>query len=168
MVVFPGGVDVHTHIGGAAPNFARGLIPEQHRKARPIFHAPGLPRRPCGHHPNHLCHRLRLRGHGLDHRQRGRGALLSAKHTHEELRDTPIIDRTCCVLMANNEIVLDLLENEEYDRAKQVVAWYIWAAKAYGIKAVNPGGVAGVEVGEGLQGASRTWCLVTRRRHPRR
>ena len=40
--------------------------------------------------------------------------ILSAKHTHEELRDTPIIDKTCCVLMANNEIILDLLENDEY------------------------------------------------------
>ena len=44
--------------------------------------------------------------------------------------------------MANNEIVLDLLEDGEYERAKHVVAWYIWAAKAYGVKAVNPGGVA--------------------------
>ena len=40
MIVFPGGVDVHTHVAGAALNFARGLIPEQHRKARPIFHSP--------------------------------------------------------------------------------------------------------------------------------
>ena len=40
MVVFPGGVDVHTHVAGAALNFARGLIPEQHRKA-----APDLPQR---------------------------------------------------------------------------------------------------------------------------
>src|ERR1700721_2543283 len=40
MIVFPGGVDVHTHVAGAALNFARGLIPEQHRKAHPIFHSP--------------------------------------------------------------------------------------------------------------------------------
>jgi formylmethanofuran dehydrogenase subunit A len=44
--------------------------------------------------------------------------------------------------MANNEIVLDLLEAGEFERAKDVVAWLIWAAKAYGVKAVNPGGVA--------------------------
>ena len=36
MVVFPGGVDVHTHVAGAALNFARGLIPEQHRVANPV------------------------------------------------------------------------------------------------------------------------------------
>jgi len=60
----------------------------------------------------------------------------------EELRDTPIVDKGCCVLMANNEIVLDLLEAGEMERAKDGVAWLIWAAKAYGVKAVNPGGVA--------------------------
>src|SRR5690606_29984703 len=67
--------------------------------------------------------------------------ILTAKHTHEELRDTPIVDKTCCVLMANNEIVMDLLEAGEYERARDVVAWMVWAAKAYGVKAVNPGGV---------------------------
>ena len=67
--------------------------------------------------------------------------VLSAKHTHEELRDTPIIDKACCLLMANNELVLDLLEVGEYERAKDVVAWMISAAKVYGVKAVNPGGV---------------------------
>src|SRR5437870_20516 len=42
MIVFPGGVDVHTHVAGAALNFARGLIPEQHRKANPVLRAPGF------------------------------------------------------------------------------------------------------------------------------
>jgi Formylmethanofuran dehydrogenase subunit A len=40
MVVFPGGVDVHTHVAGAALNFARGLIPEQHRQTHPMLRAP--------------------------------------------------------------------------------------------------------------------------------
>src|SRR3954447_26896871 len=39
MIVFPGGVDVHTHVAGAALNFARGLIPEQHRNAVPVLHS---------------------------------------------------------------------------------------------------------------------------------
>jgi formylmethanofuran dehydrogenase subunit A len=87
---------------------------------------------------------------------------MSAKHTHEELNDTPIIDRCCCALMANNEIILDLLENEEYEKAKHVAAWQVWAAKAYGIKAVNPGGVAGWKWGRTARGWPM-WCRATRR-----
>src|SRR4051812_35180879 len=36
MIVFPGGVDVHTHVAGAALNFARAMIPEDHRRAAPF------------------------------------------------------------------------------------------------------------------------------------
>ena len=72
--------------------------------------------------------------------------VLSARHTHEELNDIPIVDKSSLVLLANNEIILDLLEEGE-DDAKQIMAWYIWAAKSYGVKAVNPGGVASWKYG---------------------
>ena len=39
MIVFPGGVDVHTHVAGGALNFARGLVPENQRAARKFLHA---------------------------------------------------------------------------------------------------------------------------------
>ena len=32
MIVFPGGVDVHTHVAGGAINFARAMMPEDHRR----------------------------------------------------------------------------------------------------------------------------------------
>src|SRR5688572_33511617 len=34
MPVFPGGLDVHTHVARGALNFARGLVPENQRVAR--------------------------------------------------------------------------------------------------------------------------------------
>ena len=74
MVVFPGGVDVHTHVAGGALNFARGLIPENQRVARKFMHTPELPRRHRRHDAHHVRHRLPLRRHGLDHGQRGRRA----------------------------------------------------------------------------------------------
>ena len=40
MMVFPGGVDVHTHVAGGALNFARGLVPENQRAARKFLHTP--------------------------------------------------------------------------------------------------------------------------------
>jgi formylmethanofuran dehydrogenase subunit A len=142
MIVFPGGVDVHTHVAGAALNFARGLIPEQHRKAQAILRAPGRRAGVGGTTPTTFATGYLYAGMGWTTVNEAAVPILSAKHTHEELHDTPIVDKTCCVLMANNEIVLDLLEAGEYERAKEVVAWLVWAAKAYGVKAVNPGGVA--------------------------
>src|SRR4029079_2264022 len=68
--------------------------------------------------------------------------VLSPRHKPEALDDISIDAKTSLALMANNEILLDQLQKGEYERAKQVVAWYLWAAKSYGIKAVNPGGVA--------------------------
>ncbi|HJZ55239.1 MAG TPA: formylmethanofuran dehydrogenase subunit A [Gemmataceae bacterium] len=142
MVIFPGGVDVHTHVAGAALNFARGLIPEQHRHARPIVHSPEQRAGLGGSTPTTFATGYLYAGMGWTTVNEAAVPILSAKHTHEELRDTPIVDKTCCVLMANNEILLDLLEAGEFERAKHVVAWMVWAAKAYGVKAVNPGGVA--------------------------
>src|SRR6476646_3081883 len=111
MVVFPGGVDVHTHIGGAALNFARGLIPEQHRKATPIFHAPHTRAGIVGTTPTTFATGYVYAGMGWTTANEAAVPILTAKPTHEELHDTPSIDRTCCVLRANNESVLDLLEN---------------------------------------------------------
>ncbi len=141
MVVFPGGVDVHTHVAGAALNFARAMIPEDHRRAAAFLHTPERRTGLGGATPTTFATGYLYAGMGWTTVNEAAVPILTAKHTHEELRDTPIVDKTCCVLMANNEIVLDLLEAGELERAAHVVAWQIWAAKAYGVKAVNPGGV---------------------------
>jgi formylmethanofuran dehydrogenase subunit A len=142
MIVFPGGVDVHTHVAGGALNFARGLIPEQHRQAAAVVRDNIRRAGMGGTTPTTFATGYLYAGMGWTTVNEAAVPILTAKHTHEELRDTPIVDKTCLVLMANNEIVLDLLEAGEIERAKHVVAWNIWAAKAYGVKAVNPGGVA--------------------------
>src|SRR5262249_35791815 len=67
---------------------------------------------------------------------------------------TPILDKACLLLMANNEIVMDLLEAGDVERARHVVAWLIWAAKTYGVKAVNPGGVAAWKWGKNARSLS--------------
>lgn len=141
MVVFPGGVDIHTHVAGAALNFARALTPENQRAAakflRGANHRMGI----GGPTPTTFATGYLYAGMGYTTVVEAAVPVLSAKHTHEELRDTPIVDKACCLLMANNELVMDLLEEGEYERAKDVVAWMISAAKVYGVKAVNPGGV---------------------------
>jgi len=142
MIVFPGGVDIHTHVAGAALNFARAMTPENQRQATPFLHTPERRAGLGGPTPTTFATGYLYAGMGWTTVIEAAVPVLSAKHTHEELRDTPIVDKGCCVLMANNEIVLDLLEAGETERAQHVVAWLIWAAKAYGVKAVNPGGVA--------------------------
>src|SRR5438067_5149768 len=141
MMVFPGGVDVHTHVAGGALNFARGLVPENQRAARKFLH--GADRRAGlgGMTPTTFATGYLYAGMGWTTVNEAAVPILSARHTHEELRDIPLVDKTSLVLMANNEFVLDLLESGEAERAKHVVAWLVGAAKAYGVKAVNPGGV---------------------------
>jgi formylmethanofuran dehydrogenase subunit A len=141
MIVFPGGVDIHTHVAGAALNFARAMTPENQRAAAKFVHTPERRMGIGGPTPTTYATGYLYAGMGYTTVVEAAVPVLSAKHTHEELRDTPIVDKACCLLMANNEIVMDLLEAGDYERAKQVVAWLIAAAKVYGVKAVNPGGV---------------------------
>jgi formylmethanofuran dehydrogenase subunit A len=142
MFIFPGGVDVHTHVAGAGLNFARAMLPEDQRNAPVLRRSEGFRAGLGGLTPTTFATGYLYAAMGYTTVNEAAVSILSAKHTHEELRDTPILDKSMCLLMANNEIVLDLLEAGELERAKQVVAWLIRAGQGYGIKAVNPGGVA--------------------------
>lgn len=141
MFIFPGGVDIHTHVAGAALNFARALTPENQRAAAKFLRTADRRMGIGGPTPTTFATGYLYAGMGYTTVVEAAVPVLSAKHTHEELRDTPIVDKACCLLMANNELVMDLLEKGEYERAKDVTAWMISAAKVYGVKAVNPGGV---------------------------
>jgi formylmethanofuran dehydrogenase subunit A len=148
MVVFPGGVDVHTHVAGAALNFARGLTPENYRRAVRFIQTPDRRAGLGGITPTTFATGYLYAAMGWTTVNEAAVPILSARHTHEEMHDIPILDKSSLVLMANNEIVLDLLEAGEIERAKDVVAWLVWAAKAYGVKAVNPGGVVAWKSGK--------------------
>jgi formylmethanofuran dehydrogenase subunit A len=120
MIVFPGGVDIHTHVAGAALNFARAMTPENQRVATKFMHT--------------------------EHTRAGIGGptptTFATGYLYAGMGYTTVVEAAVPVLlMANNEIVMDLLQAGEFERAKDVVAWLIWAAKVYGVKAVNPGGV---------------------------
>ena len=142
MLVFPGGVDVHTHVAGGALNFARGLVPENQRIAQKFVHSGELRAGIGGLTPTTFATGYLYAGMGWTTVNEAAVPILSAKHTHEEMHDIPIVDKSTLLLMANNELMLDCLEAGEFERAKQLVAWMVWASKTYGIKAVNPGGVA--------------------------
>jgi len=142
MIVFPGGVDVHTHVAGGAMNFARAMTPEDHRRTQAFIRGKSRRSGLGGMAPTTFATGYLYAGMGFTTVNEAAVPVLSARHTHEELADIPIVDKATLTLMANNEIMLTLLEDGEYERAKNVMAWYLWAAKSYGVKAVNPGGVA--------------------------
>jgi formylmethanofuran dehydrogenase subunit A len=142
MIIFPGGVDVHTHVAGGAMNFARAMTPEDHRRTQAFIRTQSRRSGLGGMAPTTFATGYLYAGMGFTTVNEAAVPVLSARHTHEELADIPIVDKATLTLMANNEIMLDQMQAGEYERAKNVVAWYIWAAKSYGVKAVNPGGVA--------------------------
>src|SRR5881396_2505368 len=113
MMVFPGGVDVHTHVAGGALNFARGLVPENQRVARKFRHGPKLRAGIGGMTPTTFATGYLYAGMGWTTVNEAAVPILSAKHTHEELHDIPIVDKSTLLLMANNEILLDLIEQGE-------------------------------------------------------
>src|SRR3954471_11458094 len=132
MIVFPGGVDVHTHVAGGAINFARAMTPEDHRRTQAFIRTKTRRSGLGGMAPTTFATGYLYAGMGWTTVNEAAVPVLSARHTHEELHDIPLVDKTSLVLMANNEFVLDLLEAGEAERARHVVSWLVWAAKAYG------------------------------------
>ena len=89
MIVFPGGVDVHTHVAGGALNFARGLVPENQRAARKFLHGANRRAGIGGMTPTTFATGYLYAGMGWTTVNEAAVPILSAKHTHEELHDTP-------------------------------------------------------------------------------
>ncbi|PYR44210.1 MAG: formylmethanofuran dehydrogenase subunit A, partial [Acidobacteria bacterium] len=98
LLVFPGGVDVHSHVAGAALNFARGLTPENYRRAISFLHTPEHRAGLGGITPTTFATGYLYAGMGWTTVNEAAVPLLSARHTHEELHDTPIVDKSCLVL----------------------------------------------------------------------
>ena len=74
---------------------------------------------------------------------------LAARHAHHEFADTPLIDKAFLVLMGNNHFLMDRIREGRPDKVRDAVAWLLGAAKGYGVKVVNPGGVERWKQGAG-------------------
>jgi formylmethanofuran dehydrogenase subunit A len=128
LVVMPGGVDLHTHIAGPTVNLARRLTPEG-RAIVPSTLATGRLYALLGYTT------------ALD----AAVPLVGARHAHLELHDTPFLDKGFYVVLGNDAFLLEALGaghgHGDDEQARQTVAWAVSAARAYGVKVVNPGGV---------------------------
>ena len=138
--VMPGGVDSHSHVAGAKVNAGRLMRPEDHYKSTraktAITH--------CG--SGYTVPSVYKQGY--DYAAMGYTTVfeaampaLEARHTHEEMRSTPILDMGAYMVFGNNWFIMRYLKEGDLDRAAAYVAWMLRTHKAYGIKCVNPAGV---------------------------
>lgn len=141
LIVMPGGVDIHAHIAGPKVNAARKMRPEDHRLAPPVRRTRFTRSGVGGSVPSTFATGYLYAGMGYTTVFDAAVPPLSARHAHEELADTPILDKGFYVLMGNNHYVLRQIAAGNYGRLRDFAAWLLGAAKAYAIKLVNPGGV---------------------------
>ncbi len=139
MVIMPGGVDIHCHIAGPKVNLARKLQPEDHRRdphPSTAFTRSGS----GGVVPSTFATGYRYATLGYTTAMEAAVTPIGARHTLEELHDTPIIDKGFYVLLGNNIFLQQLLKEGRKEEFKHAVAWWISSTKAYTAKLVNPGG----------------------------
>ena len=139
MVVMPGGVDIHCHIAGPKVNLARKLQPEDHRHDP----HPGTDHTRSGTGgtvPSTFATGYRYATLGYTTAMEAAVTPIGARHTLEELHDTPVIDKGFYVLLGNNIFLQNLLKEGRHEEFRQAVAWWIDSTKAYTVKLVNPGG----------------------------
>jgi formylmethanofuran dehydrogenase subunit A len=149
LVVMPGGVDIHSHIVGAKVNAGRKFRPEDHRdhvRARTSVSRSGSGYTvPTTHLTGYLYAEM-----GYTTVMEAATAPLVARHTHEELDDTPILDTGAYITMGNNHFIMNCIRDGEREKARDYVAWLLEATKGYGIKIVNPGGVENWKSGQNV------------------
>ena len=140
MIVMPGGVDIHCHIAGAEVNIGRLLRPEDH--FRDFEHKTSITRSGVGHSvPSTFTTGYRYSRMGYTTIMNPSMPPLEAKHTHEELNDTPMLDKATYPLLGDWWFVLEHLKNGSIDELARHVAWIMTSTKGYAIKIVNPGGL---------------------------
>ncbi len=140
MIIFPGGVDIHSHIAGPKVNAGRAFRPEDHiidpiPKTRKSRSGVGYSV------PSTWITGYRYAKLGYTTVVEPAMPLMEARHTHEEFLSIPIIDKAAFPLFGNNWFVMEFIKNKDYDRLAGYISWILKATKGYAIKIVNPGGV---------------------------
>jgi formylmethanofuran dehydrogenase subunit A len=141
MVVMPGGVDMHCHIAGPKVNVARKMMPDDKRTAEPVRRTAFTRSGTTGSVPSTFATGYLYAGLGYTTAFDAAIPPLLARHAHEELEDTPIIDKGFYVLMGNNHYLMKQLQENEPERLKSYVGWLLNSTKGFAAKLVNPGGV---------------------------
>ncbi len=150
-LVYPGGVDAHTHIAGSKVNVGRIMRPEDSRIG--IKPRTAITRPYTGYTvPNVYAMGYRYAEMGYTTAFEAAIPILKARHTHEELEEIPIIDKGGLTLFGSNWMVMDAIRENDQDRLASYVAWGLLASRGWGVKIVNPGGGEAWGFGKNVSG----------------
>jgi formylmethanofuran dehydrogenase subunit A len=164
MLVMPGGVDIHTHIAGSEVNTGRLLRPEDHLKD--FERKTTVTRSGVGRSiPSTFTTGYRYSRMGYTTVMNPSMPPLEAKHTHEELNDTPMVDKASYPLLGDWWFVLEYLSHGDINELARYVAWMMASTKGYAIKIVNPGGLEAWGFGHNVTGLNDEvphFCITPR------
>jgi formylmethanofuran dehydrogenase subunit A len=145
MVIMAGGIDIHAHVATTSVSLGRRLLPEEHTldpAAAPALVDGTIPRSGTGGTvPSTFTTGYRYAGLGYTTVFDAAVAPISARQTHAEFDDTPIIDGGFFALLGNDEYLHRQIAANELGRAKDYAAWILKSTGGYAIKLVNPGGI---------------------------
>jgi formylmethanofuran dehydrogenase subunit A len=139
-IVMPGGIDLHTHIGGGKVNLARMFLPDFAHSASmllgPTFAPLSSPVPPAWET-------------GLRYIQMGytscfEPAVLpaNARQSHLEMADIPWLDTGGYLLLGNDRMLLRWIASHVPQRQiTEYVGWMLKAHQCCGVKVVNAGGI---------------------------
>ncbi|MEM9186179.1 MAG: formylmethanofuran dehydrogenase subunit A [Planctomycetota bacterium] len=150
LIVMPGGIDMHCHIAGPKVSAARKMRPDGKR-----LREQALARRPpqwggdraalrsgtLGGVPSTFATAYKYAGLGYTTVFDAAVPPIAARQAHQELADTPCLDKGFFALVGNNRYAMECLKAGEPDRLRAYLAWLLKKTKAYAPKLVNPGGV---------------------------
>ncbi|MHC1570542.1 MAG: amidohydrolase family protein, partial [Methermicoccaceae archaeon] len=138
--VMPGGVDSHSHVAGSKVNKGRLMRPEDHYKS--VRKKTSLTHGGSGYTvPSVYVQGYEYASMGYTTVFEAAVPPLAARHTHEEMRATPIMDMGAYLVLGNNWFVMRYLREGDVDKLAAYVAWMMRTHRTYGIKCVNPAGV---------------------------
>lgn len=141
-VVMPGGIDLHSHIGGGKVNIARMMLPEEHRAH--VQPREGACR--CGSgraSPSTFTTGYAYAKMGYTMAFEPAMLPINARQAHQEMADVPLLDKGAYVLLGNDDLFLSLVKDGAGpDAVRDYVAWTLEATQALAVKIVNPGGIS--------------------------
>ena len=141
-IVMPGGIDLHSHIGGGKVNIARLMLPEDHRAH--LHHRHDGCRAGSGHcSPSTFTTGYAYARMGYTMAFEPAMLPANARQAHQEMADVPLLDKGAYVLLGNDDLFLRLVKDGAGpDAIRDYVAWTLHATQALAVKIVNPGGIS--------------------------